>query len=443
MSLRDLLLTMVLIGLLPIGFKRPFIGALIFAVVSLANPHRFTWGFAYSMPWALAYAGATMAGLLMTKERVIGDSIRRYMPVLIYLGWMTVTTAFAIERGAAIDRLTEIAKVQLMCLVTLSLLTDWQRVKQLVWVAVCSIGFFGLKGGIFTVASGGSDLVWGPPDSAITDNNHLAVALVMMLPLMYWLFTEAKRRWLKALILFSALMSVASIFGSHSRSAFLGILAISAFLVLKSRQKLAVGLITIMAGAAIASFMPESYWNRMETIDDYQQDASAMGRINVWKTAINIADDRITGAGFEYYGPRAFKRYSPDPADIHSSHSIYFQSLGEHGWIGLGLYLFIWSYIWFQCRRVIKQADESEDGRSQASLARMILVSLIGFGVGGAFVNIGNWDMVYYLAVAALGTARVVSARATSKVLSGGVRPSHFQRERSSSVRPRAAGAKF
>jgi hypothetical protein len=43
-----------------------------------------------------------------------------------------------------------------------------------------------------------------------------------------------------------------------------------------------------------------------------------------------------------------------------------------------------------------------------ALLARMIQVSLIGFAVGGAFVNIGNWDMMYYLAIAALATVRVL-----------------------------------
>lgn len=44
-------------------------------------------------------------------------------------------------------------------------------------------------------------------------------------------------------------------------------------------------------------------------------------------------------------------------------------------------------------------------------LARMIQVSLVGFAVGGAFVNIGNWDMVYYLAAAALGTSRSLRER--------------------------------
>lgn len=405
--MRDVILTLVLIGLLPVSLKRPFLGALMFAVISLANPHRFTWGFAYSMPWAMAYAGVTMVGMLATQERMLGDSIKRYFPILLYLAWMGVTSIFAFDPAQAGYRWTQVMKVHLMCLVTLSLLTDWERVKQLVWVVACSVGFFGLKGGLFTLANGGDFLVWGPPESAIQDNNHLAVGLVVTLPLMYWLFTQAQRKWLRALIVFSALMTAVSIFGSHSRSAFLGIAAMSAFLLLKSHHKFAVGLVGVIVAAALVSFMPDEYWQRMETIKTYKEDASAMGRINVWHTAINIANDRVTGGGFEYYSPRVFARYAPDPEDVHASHSIYFQSIGEHGWIGFALFGFIWLYVWSRCRRVIRQSMRLEDGAAMALLARMIQVSLVGFGVGGAFVNIGNWDMMYYLAVAALGTARV------------------------------------
>lgn len=407
MGLRDLLLSALLIGGLPIGFRRPFFGALIFAFIGLANPHRFTWGFAYSMPWALAYAAVTIAGLINTQERRVADGIREYAPVLVYLAWMGVTTFFALERESALPMLDRVAKVHLMCLVTLCLLVEWKQVRQLVWVAVCSIGFYGMKGGVFTILTGGQFLVWGPPSSAIEDNNHLAVGLVMILPLAYWLYTDTNKRWLRLVILFSALMTAVAVFGSHSRSAFLAIVAMSGFLVLKSQHRFTVALITLVCGAVLVVFMPQQYWERMESIRTYEQDASAMGRINVWHTAVNIANDRITGAGFNYYKPKAFARYAPNPQDIHSSHSIYFQSLGEHGWIGLSLFLFFWVYVWFKCRRIIRDAGEDADGRSQALLARMIQVSLIGFAVGGAFVNIGNWDMAYYVAVAAIATARI------------------------------------
>lgn len=407
MSLRDLLLAVLLIGGLPLALRRPFIGALMFAFISMANPHRYTWGFAYSMPWAFAYAVATMAGLFATQERLVGDSIKRYWPVLLYLAWMGVTTIFALEPAEARFRLVQVAKVHVMCLVTLMLLTDWKRIRLLVWVTVGSIGFYGLKGGIFTLVSGGEFLVWGPPDSAIEDNNHLAVGLVMMLPLLYWLYRDAEKRWLKAIVLLTALMSAVSIFGSHSRSAFLGIVAMSAFLVLKSDKKIAVGIAAITLGAVAVFFMPQEYWDRMASIEHYQQDSSAMGRINVWKTAINIANDRLTGAGFDYYGRPIFQRYAPDPDDIHSAHSIYFQALGEHGWLGLLLFAGIWLYVWLVCRQVIRRSKSLPNTHEQALLARMIQVSLVGFAVGGAFVNIGNWDMVYYLAISTLATTRL------------------------------------
>ncbi len=410
MSLRDLLLTVLLVGGLPIALRRPFVGALIFAFIGLANPHRYTWGFAYSMPWAFMYAAATVAGLFATQERLIGDSIRRYWPVLLYLAWMGITTIFAIEPASARIRLVEVAKVQLMCLVTLMLLTDWKRIRLLVWVTVASVGFYGLKGGIFTLASGGQFLVWGPPDSAIQDNNHLAVGLVMTLPMLYWLYRDASRRWLKNLVLLIALMSAVSIFGSHSRSAFLGILAMSSFLVLKSDRKIAIGVAALTLASIAVFFMPQQYWDRMASIEHYEQDASAMGRINVWKTAVNIANDRLTGAGFEYYGIRAFQQYAPNPNDIHASHSIYFQALGEHGWIGLAMFLTIWIYVWWRCRRTILLGKGTPETDAQVLLARMIQVSLVGFAVGGAFVNIGNWDYTYYIACCAIATARLMQS---------------------------------
>ncbi len=191
-----------------------------------------------------------------------------------------------------------------------------------------------------------------------------------------------------------------------------GIIAMSAFLVLKSRHRIPVALLTVVAAAALVSFMPQQYWQRMESINNYEEDRSAMGRINVWHTAVNIANDRVTGAGFNYYKPKAFARYAPEPKNIHSSHSIYFQALGEHGWIGLGLFLYFWAYVWFKCRQVIACAGDDDEGRSRALLARMIQVSLTGFAVGGAFVNIGNWDMTYYLAIVAVATARITKERA-------------------------------
>ena len=63
-----------------------------------------------------------------------------------------------------------------------------------------------------------------------------------------------------------------------------------------------------------------------------------MGRINAWTMALNLAKDNFFGGGFSIYESAVFARYAPDP-EARAAHSIYFQVLGEHGFVGLFLFL--------------------------------------------------------------------------------------------------------
>lgn len=409
MALRDLVLALLLIGGLPLAFKRPFIGALIFAWLGMMNPHRYTWGFAYDFPWSKLYAAVILIGALASQDIQWKDSFRRYWLIILILFWAGLTTLFALEPGRAFAKYQDVVKIQLMCLVTLALLHDRQRVVALMTVVILSVAFYGTKGGLFTITHGGIYTVYGPLQSAIRDNNHLAAALVMLLPLLYWLSTVARRWWLKLAVLGSMILCAVSVFGSHSRGAFLAVAAMAGFFVWKSdRRLLAIPLVAIGVAAAL-TVMPEKYWERIETIETYQQDASAMGRINTWITAYRIANNRLTGGGYEYYGPRSFARYAPNPQAIHSAHSIYFQMLGEHGWPGLALFLAFWLSVWFQCGRTRKRLPADPENDSMRLLLRMIQVSLVGYAVGGAFVNIANWDLPYYLAIVVFALNRIAS----------------------------------
>ena len=64
---------------------------------------------------------------------------------------------------------------------------DKIRLNCLVWVITVSVGYFGIKGGIFTILTGGNYKVWGPPQSNLEDNNALALAILMVIPLMIYL----------------------------------------------------------------------------------------------------------------------------------------------------------------------------------------------------------------------------------------------------------------
>ena len=84
-------------------------------------------------------------------------------------------------------------KVLLGLLLTASLLTERRRMHALVWVMVISIGYYGVRGGIFTLVTGGSYRVWGPEQTMISDNNHLAAAMLVTLPMMNYLRQQSRK----------------------------------------------------------------------------------------------------------------------------------------------------------------------------------------------------------------------------------------------------------
>ena len=144
----------------------------------------------------------------------------------------------------------------------------------------------------------------------------------------------------------------------------------------------------------------------MHTIRTYEEDASAMGRINAWWTAVNVARAHVTGAGFDMYSPVIFSRFAPDPRDIHAAHSIYFQVLGEHGFIGLFLFLAIWWSVWRMARSITNYKSTDPNLLWAKQLAAMCQVSLVGYFVGGAFLSLDYFDLPYNLLVMTVLTKR-------------------------------------
>jgi probable O-glycosylation ligase (exosortase A-associated) len=156
--------------------------------------------------------------------------------------------------------------------------------------------------------------------------------------------------------------------------------------------------------------MPDRWSTRMNTISTYDQDSSAMGRINAWHAAFNLANDRpFLGGGYEYSSIKTFAKYAPNPVDLHSAHSAYFQVLGEHGYIGLLLFLSIGVSAWLTARRIIAGVGGRQEHQWAASLARALQVSAVGYAVGGVFLDVGYWDLIYYEVMILVAVERLVS----------------------------------
>ncbi len=402
--MRDLLLLLIVAPGCLMALRHPFVGALLWVWVGTMNPHRLAFGFMREAPIAAVIAVCILIGMLRSPEKRSPWVAPPVTWFAVLIGWMCLTTAFAIHPNSSFNMLQKVLKIDLMIFVTIMLVRSRREIIALAWVLAGSMAFYGIKGGIFTLASGGAYRVWGPDGTYIQENNALAVALIMTVPLLRFLQTTLKLAWQRHAMTVAMLLCAASVLGSHSRGAVLSIAAMLAVLWWRGRNKLATALVMLVVGAAALSFMPEHWWNRMHTIETYEQDQSAMGRINAWSMAANLAQSRPMGGGYSIWRPDVFARYAPNPSFVVSAHSIYFHMLGEHGFIGLGLYLCFWISTWRSAGWLRKHGAQNPENDWCAQLGAMAQVALVGFAVGGAFLSLAYYDLPLHWMVLVVAT---------------------------------------
>lgn len=416
--MRDLLITAMVFGSLPLILKRPYIGILMWVWISVMNPHRLAWGFAYNFPFAEIIALTTMFGMLITRDEKHFPIVPATISLLLFMLWMNVTSVFAIHPDQIFYHWSTIMKVLLMTLVSITMLHTKEHIRLLIWALVISLGFYGVKGGLFTLHGNGS-LVWGPAGSFIEENNSLALALIITIPLMRYLQLTEPRKWIRLGLTAAMILCGLSALGSYSRGALIAIAASSIFLWLKSPRKVPLGIAMLVILPLMIAFMPAKWEERMHTINNYQQDASAMGRINAWHMAWNLALDRpIVGGGFEIYDSGVFAQYAPNPRDVHAAHSIYFQALGEHGFVGLALFLAMGFFTWRSGSWIIAKTRDRPDLSWAGDLAKMLQVSQIAYATGGAFLSLVYFDLPYYV-LAAMVLTRVIVEKELKTAVKG------------------------
>lgn len=411
--MRDLVLLAALGLVFVLTARAPFVGLLAWIWVSLMNPHQEVYGFLNGAPLNMVIAAATAASWLASRERKL-PSANAFIVLLAAFGaWAAISTMFALDPAHAAPLRDRTLKTIVLVVVVVMLANTRVRLQAVVWAVVISIGYYGVKGGGFTLLTGGSQKVYGPANSMIADNNCLGLALVMILPLaLYLRMTSARAivRW--GLLGFMGLTFVA-ILGTYSRGALIGLVACLAVGGLRSRYGLVLALVGALGAAAAPSLMPASWSARMSTIRSYNDDDSFEGRVQAWRTSANIAAARpLTGGGFsaveESWIAEAYASPGSSPHG-RAAHSVYFQVLGDTGYVGLGLYLSAIAVALMNTMRVLALTKGDPGLRWAGQLARMLQVSLAAFLTDGAVLSMAYYDgvlLVFGLTAALLATVK-------------------------------------
>jgi putative inorganic carbon (HCO3(-)) transporter len=403
--MRDIVLALFILSLLLAAFKRPWLGVVLWVWLGLMNPHRYMYGFAYSFPWAQLTILVFFVSLFLAKERYNLLAGKPMVWLLAFVIWMTISWLLGLDLANDYEEWTRVMKVMLMVFMLFAVMRSKFHILALVWTCALSVALVGLKGGVFTVLTGGSYRVWGPPGSAIYDNNEFALALSMTIPLLWFLRQQLMHRHARLVLMVMMVLCAFAALGTQSRGGLLAMAAMATVLWWRGGSRFVGGIVIVVAAFMLVAFMPSQWTDRMNTMNnDYSEDASAKNRVSAWWVSWGIAKDYVTGVGFVTARPELFLLYSPYPeTGTWVAHSIYFQVMGNHGFIGLGIFLMVFVSAWWSANRVRRAARRDPRLLWCSQLAGMCQVSLVGYAVGGAFLSLAYFDLPYYIvAVAAL-----------------------------------------
>jgi probable O-glycosylation ligase (exosortase A-associated) len=395
------------------------------------NPHRMTWGFAYDLPFGMMVMLATVVGLVITKDKKgLPNAIEVYLLLALW-GWFLVTTLFAFYPDEAWIQFNKVSKILVGIFLSLFLLQDARKVRALIWVIALSIGFFGVKGGIFSIMTGAQNQVLGPRDSFISGNTEIGLALNMVIPLLIFLQREETRAWRRRMLMAAAILSIIASLGTYSRGALIGLAVVVPLVFLKSRARLILLPLLAIAIVVLPSVMPRQWLERMGTIETYDQDVSANQRLNSWYVARELAKDYpIMGGGFRTFSRDIYEAYMPGykyAENALDAHSIYFQVLGEHGFTGLVLFVALIASTLLSLRRLIWKTRRDPSQQWICNCAQMLEVSVLAYAVSGAFLSMSYFDLFYHQVVITVILKTLVTAPVTAPEASIALEPSGGQ----------------
>ncbi len=235
------------------------------------------------------------------------------------------------------------------------------------------------------------------------DENDVALALILILPLALYLFRQA--RSLPGQLFWGA-GSVAILLSTiltHSRGGFVGLAVMSIYWIATNRTKgKALGSL-VLAAALVVAVAPQGYWERMETITETQSGTAQLRRNN-WAAARRMFyDSPIWGVGGHNFGvllPDYAIEYSEEKRPTRwgrATHSMYFQVLAEFGLVGVLLICSVLLWNFRDLRQVISLSRAGRCPPSIGQLAESLLVSWVGFLVPAAFLSVLTYPHLYYL----------------------------------------------
>lgn len=390
-----------------------FYGALLFIFCLYTSP-AFLW------PWTEAFRPALLAALMMLTALVLrrvvrGQPLRLAGSVggamLVLFALMALSALWAFKPARSIDYTLDSLKLLLAFVGLATVLRTPQAVRLAMTLA--AVAALIPAHGTLQRWNDGIGLVEGYRGAWIgllENPNQLAMLMAITAPcaLVMWAKSRGVIHWV---LLTSFGFACATVVVTHSRGGALGLAVGVVVWALLSRHRVKALALTLIATACVIAFAPSSFWNRTETITDYEQDASALGRLHSWEAGSRaLSHSPLLGIGADNY-VEAWDRYKPRNVleTAYTAHNTWMQVVVELGFLGLAVFAtMVLAAAW----GLWKARNGMLGDEARALLASMAALAVCGTTSGYAF----NWFFYMLLGLVGAVVAQDRLARAQERL---------------------------
>lgn len=413
--MRDLFFLALLPLLVYLMARRPFIALGMWIWTALFFPNAWLYGVGASIRYNLIFTGMTILGYLVLKDK---PKVRfGLLGGLIFLFFLWTVASTTMTEGlpeVSWEIWSRFSKVVLLFVFVALIVDKKLHIDFFLWCVVLSVGFFAGLEGLKYIATGGGHKIQGFAGHVLGDRNELALAFVITLPICYYLLNQyGQQSRLVRLGLFALMgMLVTAIIGTQSRGGFIALLVLASYFFMKSERKIMLAFAVLVLVGILSQFVSHEWTSRMDTIGTADHDESFMGRVVAWKLSFIMAMHHpFFGGGFkslenfpiwkglsqEFFSYPFFYTGDalPDDAHPHAAHSVYFQVMGDHGFIGLGIYVAFVLRAFVGARKVARAAKAHLETAWIATLATMLQLCIFAFCVGGAALSFAYFDLMF------------------------------------------------
>jgi probable O-glycosylation ligase (exosortase A-associated) len=378
----------------------PFAGIVAYFIVAFLRPDDVFWGL-NEVPFSYLASASTAASALvhMSGSRPSLAALRKAPILLLVVLWVMHYLSTVYGRFAAPEALWVGYYGKLFVIVGLMVLLvrTLRQLYVLAAVIALSVGYLGYWANEKYFLHGW--WVVRGPGGTFKDQNDFAMLMVMAIPFMW----EVMRRGRPTLVRLGALVALPlvghGIMVTYSRGGFLGMLGVLGYAILRERNR-RVGL--LLAGAAAAFwvlFAGDAYRERIGTINDYESDGSATGRLASWDVGMRMATDNPWfGVGLKRY-VAAYPYYDTAGGGARVAHNSWVQLAAESGLVAVACYALLMLLSLASLIRVALRARRlPEDERRLAQLLGAACEgALLGYIVCGFFLSMEDMEFFYLL----------------------------------------------